>query len=98
MCEKNRELLSENFVVYGIPDAAKGRCVAWKTWDLICQPKQNGALGFRKFKELNQTIIAKLCWIQGFKAKPISNLSAKESFIVANLINHEAQCCDEVLH
>ena len=28
-------------------DAANGRYVAWKTWDLICQPKKNGGLAIK---------------------------------------------------
>ena len=51
--------MSENF-------DGNGRSIGWKTWDLIRQPKQKWVTGFRKFKEFNQAIIAKLGWMVFF--------------------------------
>ena len=40
-----------------------GRYLAWKAWDQLCLPKQCGGLGFRKSKDCNCALIAKLAWM-----------------------------------
>lgn len=36
--------------------------VALKAWKEICKPKRLGGLGFRRFKDINSTLLAKLGW------------------------------------
>lgn len=36
--------------------------LAIKSWDSICQPKDRGGLGLRKFYDVNMTLLAKLAW------------------------------------
>ena len=39
------------------------RCWCTVAWDSVCQPKAFGGLGFRRFVDLNQPLVAKLGWI-----------------------------------
>lgn len=41
----------------------KGRYLAWKAWDNLCHPKSVRGLGFKKAKEVNSTLLAKLAWM-----------------------------------
>jgi hypothetical protein len=50
------------------------RFVAWKDWDKLCQPKKNGGLGFRRFKDFNKALLAKVGWMI---AKDQDNLCTK---------------------
>lgn len=38
------------------------RYLALKFWDAIYLPKESGGLEFRRFKDLNQALLAKLAW------------------------------------
>jgi hypothetical protein len=45
------------------PKGKNGRFLALKSWDKLCLPKKNGGLGFRKSKDFNLDLIAKLSWM-----------------------------------
>ena len=45
------------------PKEKEGRFLAWRSWDKICNPKCVGGLGFKKFKDFNNALIAKLAWM-----------------------------------
>ena len=45
------------------PKKEKGRYLAWKSWDYLCNSKAFGGLGFRKAKRCNEAFIAKLAWM-----------------------------------
>ncbi|KAH7537930.1 hypothetical protein FEM48_Zijuj03G0145100 [Ziziphus jujuba var. spinosa] len=36
--------------------------LALKAWRDLCRPKELGGLGFRRFKDLNLAVVAKLRW------------------------------------
>uniref|UniRef100_A0A2N9FR65 Reverse transcriptase domain-containing protein n=1 Tax=Fagus sylvatica TaxID=28930 RepID=A0A2N9FR65_FAGSY len=39
------------------------RFTAWKNWESLCQPRHCGGMGFRKFKEMNVALLAKMAWL-----------------------------------
>ncbi|PON76413.1 hypothetical protein PanWU01x14_034670 [Parasponia andersonii] len=41
----------------------KNRYLALIAWDKICQPKLRGGLGIRRFKDINEALMAKLGWM-----------------------------------
>ena len=41
---------------------AQGNFLALRRWDRLCQPKNCGGLGFRKFEDTNLALLAKLGW------------------------------------
>uniref|UniRef100_A0A2N9GTN8 Reverse transcriptase domain-containing protein n=1 Tax=Fagus sylvatica TaxID=28930 RepID=A0A2N9GTN8_FAGSY len=48
-----------------------GKYMAWNSWDKLCQTKRDGGLGFRKTKEVNMALIAKLSWMVASKRNSI---------------------------
>lgn len=39
------------------------RFIAWNAWDKLCRPKRQGGLGFKKAKDVNSALLAKLAWM-----------------------------------
>ena len=38
------------------------RYLASVSWDSLCRPRKNGGLGFHKFENINQALLAKVGW------------------------------------
>ena len=45
------------------PKNHEGNFLAWRSWDKLCFPKKQGGLGFKKAKEVNNALLAKLAWM-----------------------------------
>ena len=45
------------------PKEKEGRFLAWKAWDVLCRPKCAGSLNFKKTREMNSALLAKLPWM-----------------------------------
>ena len=45
------------------PKQKEGRFLAWKAWDSLCCPRKSGGLGFKKAKNINSALLAKLAWM-----------------------------------
>ncbi|XP_030970863.1 uncharacterized protein LOC115991294 [Quercus lobata] len=45
------------------PKEKEGKFIAWKQWDKLFRPKVVGGLGFKKTKEVNAGLLAKLAWM-----------------------------------
>ena len=46
---------------------SNGKYLAWRSWDHLCLPKGAGGLGFKKSKDFNTALIAKLVWMVASK-------------------------------
>ena len=53
------------------PKASVGKFIAWNSWDKLCQPKSLGGLGFKKAKDFNNAMLAKLAWMVASKRDSI---------------------------
>ena len=53
------------------PNNQNGKYMAWNSWDKLYQTKRDGGLGFRKTKEVNMALIAKLSWMVASKRTSI---------------------------
>lgn len=39
------------------------RFIAWSAWDKLRRPKRQGGIGFKKAKDVNSALLAKLAWL-----------------------------------
>lgn len=60
ICDKMDALTQKN---WWKPNEKEGKFLAWKAWDKLCQPVRNGSLGFKKAKDFNNALLAKLTWM-----------------------------------
>ena len=44
------------------PKEVDGKFLAWKAWDKLCLPKSKDGLRFKKAKDTNDALLAKLAW------------------------------------
>jgi hypothetical protein len=49
------------------PKNSNGKYLAWRSWDHLCLPKGAEGLSFRKSKDFNNALIAKLAWMVASK-------------------------------
>lgn len=59
-CDK-LDVLSRRF--WWKPKDKDSRFIAWNAWDKLCFPKRQGGRGFKKAKDVNSAILAKLAWL-----------------------------------
>ena len=73
------------------PKSDKGSFSSPIAWDSLCWPLKEGGLGFRKFWEFNQALLAKLAWwlLEGRDCLCINLLRAKYK-VRNNWLNHKA--------
>ena len=73
------------------PKSDKGTYSSPIAWDSLCWPLKEGGLGFRKFWEFNQALLAKLAWwlLEGRDCLCINLLRAKYK-VRNNWLNHKA--------
>jgi hypothetical protein len=53
------------------PKKSNGKYLAWRSWEYLCRPKGAGGLGFRKSKDFNTALIAKLAWMVASKRESL---------------------------
>jgi hypothetical protein len=73
----NLDKMFKNFW-WGFP-LAKARNLSLKSWDSLCLPRALGGMGFRRMKDVNQALIAKLGWkvLTNFNSPWVSQLQGK---------------------
>ena len=60
------------------------RFIAWTAWDKLCQPKKQGGLGFKKAKEMNSALLAKLAWMVAMGKQSIYMEVLRTKYKVSN--------------
>ena len=45
------------------PSQREGRFIVWSAWDKLCYPRSHDGLRFKKAKEMNNALLAKLAWM-----------------------------------
>ncbi len=53
------------------PKKLNGSYLAWKSWEVLCLPKDASGLGFRQANMFNQALLAKLTWLIASKKKSL---------------------------
>ena len=53
------DMCIHNFVWGSLPEERKPHLLSW---DIVCRPKEQGELGLRKAKEMNEAFLMKLVW------------------------------------
>ena len=66
------------------PKKSEGRFVAWRAWDKLCQPKCQRGLGFKKAKDVNQALLAKLAWMKASKTDSLCMRILRVKYKVRN--------------
>ncbi|KAL0320092.1 UNVERIFIED_CONTAM: hypothetical protein Sradi_5270700 [Sesamum radiatum] len=77
------------FLVENGSKEEKKHFLALRSWQAICQQKNKGGLGFRKFADFNKALVSKICWnisqksdklwCQVIRAKYLKNNTVLES-------------------
>ena len=66
------------------PKKSERRFIAWRAWDKLCQPKCQGGLGFKKAKDVNQALLAKLAWMIASKRDGLCMRILREKYKFRN--------------
>ena len=85
VCE-NLDSLSRRF--WWNPKKSKGHFLAWRSWDKLCYPKSQGGLGFKKAKDINNALLAKLAWM----------IASKRDSLCMNILRSKYRVSKDRLH
>ena len=66
------------------PNQREGRFIAWKSWDNLCRPIKDGGLGFKKAKNINNALLAKLAWMVASKRDSLCMMILRAKYKVKN--------------
>ena len=66
------------------PNQRDGRFIAWKSWDNLCRPIKDGGLGFKKAKNINNALLAKLVWMVASKRDSLCMMILRAKYKVKN--------------
>lgn len=90
----NLDALSRKF--WWKPKEPKGKYLALKSWDKLCTPKDKGGLGFKKAKDINSALLAKLAWMIASKRDSLcmsilrAKYKVKEGWLHGNNSKHSS--------